>query len=139
MDTMEITESKNKLTAYGLLHTDLIIRQDSKALKDNILNELSNEKQNYTDKDILINNLQKELKLYTVDVPSMLAEIRILFPELKDVSMGKHNMYFSTDSSKTTTVVLYSTYPNSAINTTKLESWLRLKLDTKDIMVIPHD
>jgi hypothetical protein len=139
MDTSEIIDSKNKLIDYGLAHTDLTIRQDSKALKDKIVYELSNQKQNFTEKDILINNLQNELKLYKIDVPSMMAEIRILFPELKDISMGKHSMNSSADSTNTTTVVLYSTNNNSVVNSTKLESWLKLKLDTKDIILIPQN
>ncbi|KAK3604937.1 hypothetical protein CHS0354_000601 [Potamilus streckersoni] len=71
---------------YGL-STVIEIKQDSKDLKSEILNELSN--QNKT-----------ELNEYKISNIEMLKEIAILFPELSNVSLGKHQINMYTDSVK---------------------------------------
>lgn len=93
-----------KLMEYQIPNTELIIKQDTKDLKGEILNELGNQNKVLSEKDVLINNLQKELNEYKVSNTETLKEIAILFPELSNVSLGKHQINTNTDSVKVITV-----------------------------------
>ena len=133
----EIKLLNQKLAAYDISNTELDIKQDTKDLKVEILNELGNQNKALTEKDILINNLQKELGEYKFDNEDMFKEIAILFPELKNISLGKHLLYQNTDSSKIITVVLYQTDKSKTkIDTEKMANWLKQKLNITEITMI---
>ncbi len=133
----EIKLLNQKLAAYDITNTELDIKQDTKDLKVEILNELGNQNKALTEKDILINNLQKELGEYKFDNEDMFKEIAILFPELKNISLGKHLLYQNTDSSKIITVVLYQTDKSKTkIDTEKMANWLKQKLNITEITMI---
>ena len=135
----EIKALNQKLIQYNIPNTVLEIRQDTKDLKGEILNELGNQNKDLTEKDILIGNLQKELTEYKFDDIETLKEISILFPELKNVSLGKHLINQNTDSTQVMTVMLYQTSDKEKVDTKKIESWLNQKLKTKNIKLIQQE
>ena len=135
----EIKALNQKLIQYNIPNTVLEIRQDTKDLKGEILNELGNQNKDLTEKDILIGNLQKELTEYKFDDIETLKEISILFPELKNVSLGKHLINQNTDSTQVMTVMLYQTSDKDKVDTKKIESWLNQKLKTKNIKLIQQE
>ena len=128
-----------KLMEYQIPNTELIIKQDTKDLKGEILNELGNQNKVLSEKDILINNLQTELNEYKVSNTETLKEIAILFPELSNVSLGKHQVNTNTDSVKVITVFLYQTDHKINFDTNKLEKWLSQKLNTRDIELVEKE
>lgn len=128
-----------KLMEYQIPNTELIIKQDTKDLKGEILNELGNQNKVLSEKDILINNLQTELNEYKVSNTETLKEIAILFPELSNVSLGKHQVNTNTDSVKVITVFLYQTDNKINFDTNKLEKWLSQKLNTRDIELVKKE
>ena len=89
-DNEEMKLLNQKLIEYNISNTKLEIKQDAKDLKSEILNELGNQNKVLSEKDILITNLKKELGEYKIDYTQILKETAILFPELKNVSLGKH-------------------------------------------------
>lgn len=121
---------------YQIPNTELIIKQDTKDLKGEILNELGNQNKVLSEKDVLINNLQKELNEYKVSNTETLKEIAILFPELSNVSLGKHQINTNTDSVKVITVFLYQIDNKINLDTNKLEKWLSQKLNTNNIELV---
>ena len=126
-----------KLLEYDITNTELEIKQDTKDLKGEILNELTNQDKILTEKDILINNLQKELEEYKIDNTETLKEIAILFPELKNVTMGKQIINQNTDSSKLITVILYqSDSSDNKTDTEKIIRWLNQKLQETEIKLV---
>ena len=125
-----------KLMEYQIPNTELIIKQDTKDLKGEILNELGNQNKVLSEKDILINNLQTELNEYKVSNTETLKEIAILFPELSNVSLGKHQVNTNTDSVKVITVFLYQIDNKINLDTNKLEKWLSQKLNTNNIELV---
>lgn len=136
----ELKSLNQKLIQYDIENTKLVLKQDTKDLKSEILNELGNNSKSLSQKDILINNLQAELKEYKIDHSETLKEISILFPELKNVSIGQHFLNLNTDSSKTLTVVLYNIDDKkSKIETGKIKSWLNQKLKTADISLVEQE
>lgn len=133
----EIKLLNQKLLEYDITNTELEIKQDTKDLKGEILNELTNQDKILTEKDILINNLQKELEEYKIDNTETLKEIAILFPELKNVTMGKQIINQNTDSSKLITVMLYqSDSSDNKTDTEKIKRWLNQKLQETEIKLV---
>ncbi|MBK6538523.1 MAG: DUF389 domain-containing protein [Ignavibacteria bacterium] len=133
----EIKLLNQKLLEYDITNTELEIKQDTKDLKGEILNELTNQDKILTEKDILINNLQKELEEYKIDNTETLKEIAILFPELKNVTMGKQIINQNTDSSKLITVILYqSDSSDNKTGTEKIIRWLNQKLQETEIKLV---
>ncbi len=133
----EIKLLNQKLLEYDITNTELEIKQDTKDLKGEILNELTNQDKILTEKDILINNLQKELEEYKIDNTETLKEIAILFPELKNVTMGKQIINQNTDSSKLITVILYqSDSSDNKTDTEKIIRWLNQKLQETEIKLV---
>lgn len=124
-----------KLGQYEITNTELKIRQETHDLKHEILNELGWQNKVMSDKDIVINNLQKELKQYKLDNTEVLKEMAILFPELKDVSLGKLLTPVGQDSVKTTLVMLYQS-DKAKVDIEKIHKWLSQKFKTKDIKIV---
>lgn len=139
-DAEEIKALDQKLIQYDITNTKLVIKQDVKDIKSEILNELNNQNKNQSEKDILINNLQRELKEYKYDSSEIQKELKILFPEFKNVSIAKHLINQSTDSTKVLTIVVYQIDPKKEnIDTEKITKWLNQKLKTTDLKLIKQE
>ena len=135
--TQELDILNQKLLQYDITNTKLNIRQETKDIKGEILDELGKQDKILSEKDILINNLHNELNKYKFDNTETIKEITILFPELKNVSIGRHITNANTDSSKIITVFLYQTDRKTKyIDTEKLKKWLSQKLKTTDIETV---
>ncbi|MBS1730089.1 MAG: TIGR00341 family protein [Bacteroidetes bacterium] len=132
----ELETMNEDLKRYGLDNTKIIIKQSTKEIEHEIMNDLGNKTKALTEKDIIINNLQNELKVYKIDNPELMKEITILFPEIKDVSFGIHTLAPETDSTKLETVMLYKADKKSKIDTTKLKKWLIEKLQTDNVLLV---
>lgn len=136
----ELKLLNQKLPLYDINNTQLTIKQDTKDLKGEIINELGNQNKILSEKDILINNLQNELREYKIDNTEIIREISVLFPDLKDVSIGKHLTNPNTDTTKTMTVLLYKTNNNNQeIEINKINQWLKLKLKTTEIKIVRQE
>jgi uncharacterized hydrophobic protein (TIGR00271 family) len=127
-----------KLLEYDINNTVIEIKQDTKDLKGEILNEIGTQNKVLNEKNILINNLQKELNEFKITNTETIKEIAILFPELKNVSFGKHQINTNTDSLKTITVLLYQSDNKTKIDTERIEKWLSQKLQTKDVELVKN-
>ena len=86
---------------------------------------------------MLINNLKKELAAFKFENTEVEEEIRILFPEIKTISLGKHIVNHHKDSVRTMTVVLFDVKDEKVkIDVVKLQKWLEQKLGTKELRII---
>ena len=63
----------------------------------------------------------------------MVKEIKIVFPEISQISLGKINSYSAKDSMKVQTVVLY--HADSKIDEPKLKAWMKEKMG-EDVLVM---
>lgn len=124
------------LKRYGLDNTEIIIRQSTKDIEQEILSDLGSKTKALTEKDIMINNLQNELKIYKMDNPGLMKELSILFPQMKEVSFGVHTLAEDTDSARLETVMLYKDSINLKSDSIKLRQWLQQKLHTKNIVLV---
>lgn len=135
-DSVQIRDLNQRLKGYGLENTTLLIRQDDIDLKSEILNELNTQQTVVSEKDLVINNLQQELSLYKFDNISVLREIEILFPEMKNVSIGRQLAETDKDSTFLETVVIYDAEKHKEEEEIKLKKWLEQKLALKNVVVV---
>lgn len=122
----EVASLQNKLAQYKLPNTRLVILQDSIIANPSSVNEIG-----------YMLSVQKELEKRSLNQEMVFKEMAILFPEIVPVSMGNHDYYLGTDSSKQVTVLLYQN--NSSLDTTnaaKLTAWLQQKLQKQHIELI---
>ena len=134
----ELKELNDKMEVYKLQNTQLVIRQDSTDLKADILAELSKNSAHVDERDVMIQNLRKELSTYKLDNDGLLKEIDLLFPELKPYSLGKQSVYVSKDSSRFDYYLIYS----SSLEDNRqrsLENWLMEKLNTRSIRLLKSE
>lgn len=120
----EEKQLNHRLNQYQIFNTSLIIKQGTQDLKKEILNELGTQNKVLSEKDIIINNLQNEIKEFKFDDTETYKEIGILFPEAKNVSIGKFLLFPNSDSAKIETVVLFHHQEKEEIDTLKLKKWL---------------
>ena len=133
---VEKIELNQKMKIYGLLNTELKIRQDTTNLKQDILNQIKNEKTNLNEKDVLISSLKKEIQDNKYDNNSLLAEAKILFPSLSDISISNHPFNSGKDKIEIIPVVIYtSTKPLSTKDAEKLSLWVKTRIKKEKIDV----
>lgn len=133
----EIKQLTQKLIQYDLKGIQIEIKQENKDLKVETLNELTGRTDGSLAKDILIHKLKNELQHYKAENADVLKEVSILFPEMKNVSIGKHIMPEQTNSVKEITVLLYQTNKNKTpIDSVKITTWLQHKLNTKNVLLV---
>jgi uncharacterized hydrophobic protein (TIGR00271 family) len=122
----EIALLKSKLPAYNLPKTELIILQDSIPANNNNTTEIG-----------YLLSLQKELQNRSQNQEMVFKEMTILFPEITPISIGNHEYYTGTDSSKQVAVFLYQNSKQlDSASTAKLQAWLKVKLQKEHVDLI---
>lgn len=135
----EIAMYNRLLEEKGLYNTVLHFKQDEADLKEEILREINQQNAVVSEKDVTINNLRKELDKYKISDSRLVNEIAILFPELKEVTLGKVEKTISRDSTKIQFVVLYTT--ENQLNkeeSDKIKQWLKERVNTQpeDVLLL---
>lgn len=135
----EIAMYNRLLEEKGLYNTVLHFKQDEADLKEEILREINQQNAVVSEKDVTINNLRKELDKYKISDSGLVNEIAILFPELKEVTLGKVEKTISRDSTKIQFVVLYTT--ENQLNkeeSDKIKQWLKERVNTQpeDVLLL---
>ncbi|MFA9194569.1 TIGR00341 family protein [Flavobacterium sp. FBOR7N2.3] len=132
----EIKELNNSLKDYELNNTKLIIKQDTTDLKSDILNEINFNKSALSQKDITILNLKKQIKENYFDNTELLAEMKILFPNIDNISISNHVFNENTDSLKVVPVLVYESKKDiEKAEKNKMMLWLQQRLSKKQIEV----
>ena len=133
-DSTEIKELNNSLKDFGISNTNLSIKQNTSDLKSEILSEINLQKTTFTQKDLQINELKNELSQYKMENPELIKEIQILFPEVKEMAVGKLQNFYTKDSSSVETAFLYQA--DSKIDEPKLKAWLENKLKVNKVILM---
>ena len=132
----EIKSYNKKLINYGIDNTQLIVIQDTTDLKSDILNEIKYNKSVLSEKDVTILKLQKEISLSKYDNKALLAEIKVLFPEVQNISISNHTFNENTDSTSTVPVLIYSSdTPLKDAYKEKMALWLQKRLVKEEVEV----
>lgn len=132
----EIKALNEKLKLYDINNTKLIVIQDTTDLKSDILNEINFNKSILSQKDVTILNLKKEITNNRYDNKALLSEIKILFPEIENISISNHTFNENSDSTKIIPVVIYNSKEQiSDSSKEKLTRWLEKRLIKKEIEI----
>ena len=132
----EVQSFANQLKQYKIENTILKIRQDTTDLKKDILNEIGFEKATLKERDAVIQNLKQELINAKVDNAKLLGEVKILFPEIENISVAKHTFNEGSDSTRVVPVMIYqSTKQVSTESKKKLSAWLKQKLQSEELEI----
>ncbi len=136
MDSIEIQALNKKLAdSYEIKDTKLLIKNNSSNLKSEILAEINQQNKDFSEKDIIIQNLTAELNEYKFDDRQLIKELRIIFPEIENISIGKLNSY-EKDSRKQENTILYQIKEKEKLDEEKLKKWLQTKLNDQNIRLI---
>lgn len=133
---VEIKVLNDKLKNYDISNTQLRVIQDTTDLKSDILNEIKYNKSVLSEKDVAILKLKNEITLNKYENQALLSEIKILFPEINNISISNHTFNDNTDSLRTVPVLLYnskSTLKDQYKN--KLTLWLEKRLVKTNIEI----
>lgn len=132
----EIKELNLSLKDYELNNTKLIIKQDTTDLKSDILNEINFNKSALSQKDIVILNLKKQIKDNHFANTELLAEMKILFPNIENCSISNHIFNENTDSLKVVPVLVYKSKKDfTTSEKNKMMLWLQQRLSKKQIEI----
>lgn len=136
----ELEQIKNRLDKNKYLEgTDLIIRQDStdrlNALKGDILSQIKNRENEVDQKDLRIVQLEKKLSENNFNNSQLLREARTIFPDLKSLSVSKHQLATATkDSIVPVTAVIYESDNDLQLeDSEKLTNWLNQRLSINNV------
>jgi uncharacterized hydrophobic protein (TIGR00271 family) len=133
----EVATFERKLKDYGLDHTKLVILQDTRDLKAEILQEINRQQQVQTVRNQMLDSLQQELNTYKLEDTLILQELAILFPQVHGLSLGRHLENMHTDSACSAVVLVYRSAAELPVDDrTRLENWLKQKYATNRARVL---
>ena len=128
---LEIKNYNQKLKEYDLSNTQLLIKQDTFDLKNDILNTINSHKKSGDNKDELITALQKKITDFEANNTKVSKEAVILFPEINPIAITQ---YVSND--QTIPVLLYRSKTELKLDSKKrLMSWLKQRLEKDSVEV----
>jgi uncharacterized hydrophobic protein (TIGR00271 family) len=132
----ETAAIKGRMSIYDLKNVNLIIRQDTTNLKQDILNQIKNEKASVDEKDAVIAALRKEIQENKYDNESLLQEAKILFPSLIDISISNHPFKTANEKIEIVPVLIYSSEKSlSQQDSEKLMQWVKTRIKKNKIDV----
>ncbi|HRN79200.1 MAG TPA: DUF389 domain-containing protein [Ferruginibacter sp.] len=136
----EIIDMNKRLNLYDINNTRLIIKQDATDIKGEILKEINGQKKQVSEQEMVLESLRRELDQFKLLDTALNREIGILFPEVAELSVGRHLERIKRDSIGLVTVVIYTSRSvEIPVPKEKLRDWLRLKFKVKDVRLIQSD
>lgn len=137
----EEIKSLNKiLINYKIENTKLHISQDTTDIKKYIFDQINSGKTNLDAKDITISQLKNEIASYKYNDKALLDEIKIIFPEIENISISNHSFKNNKDSSYVHPVLIYESKTNlSEPSKQKLKLWLQKRLSKEKIEIYKQE
>lgn len=136
-DSLELNRLNDLLKIYTIPNSELIIKQNTQDLKQEILAELKNNNNISKGDDIQIKNLRQAIAKYQLYDQEFITDISIVFPEIQSYSVGLQNHIISKDSIVEKPMFIYESTKD--LDTTKLKKWLINKWDTQVIDIQEFD
>lgn len=133
----DVTFYNQLLKEKDIPNTVINFKQNDDELTSENINELINQYATLNEKDITINNLRIELEKYKINEPGLMEEMKVLFPEFKNLSFGKIERNQGTDSMRLDWLIVYQTDNSKNIDFPKVEKWLQKRLNTDYLIMIP--
>ena len=132
----EIKSLNKTLLNYKIENTKLNISQDTTDIKKYIFDQINSGKTNLDAKDITINQLKNEITSNKYNDQALLAEVKIIFPEIENISISNHSFNKNKDSASVRPVLIYDSKTDLTDESKrKLKLWLQKRL-SKEIIEI---
>lgn len=136
----EIKTFNKALSIYNIENTKLQIKQDTTDIKKYILSQIYTGKTNLNAKDIKIAQLQNEIAANKYNNKELLEEIKIIFPEVENISISNHTFNIKKDSINVHPVLIYKSKTSlSNESKEKLKLWLQKRLSKEKIEIYKQD
>ena len=132
-DSIEIRELNESLPIYQLNNAELIIKQNTSDIKQEILSEMKLDNLMVSEKDIQIKQLSNKLASLSVGNFNTSKEVMAVFPEIKSIAFGKADDYVSKDSTTNRIVIIYQA--EETIDELKLKRWMQTKFNNDSILI----
>ena len=108
--------------------------------KKYILEQISSGKTNLDAKDITINQLKNEIATNKYNNKALLDEIKIIFPEIENISISNHSFIKNKDSATVRPVLIYASKTNLTDESKrKLKLWLQKRLSKEKIEIYKQE
>ena len=139
-NTEEIKSLNKSLINYKIENTKLNISQDTTDIKKYILDQINTGKSNLDAKDITINQLKNEIASNKYNDKALLDEIKIIFPEIENISISNHTFIKNKDSAMVRPVLIYNSKTNlSNESKRKLKLWLQKRLSKAKLEIYKQE
>lgn len=138
--TEEINNFNSTLKEYQIENTQLQIKQDTTDIKKYILDQIYSGTTNLNAKDIKISQLENEIAANKFDNKALLEEIKIIFPEIENISIANHTFLVKSDSLIVHPIMVYKSKTTlSDSSKQKLQLWLQKRLSKEKIEIYKQD
>ena len=132
----ELETLNQRLKTYGIQNTVLRIRQDTTDIKKYISSQINSEKSILNKKDLTIVELEKQIKKNSYNNAIVLAEAKIIFPEIENLSISNHIYDEKTDKPVVVPVMIYKSKKElTKSSKEKLVLWLQQRLSKEKIEI----
>lgn len=139
-NTNEIKSLNKSLNNYQIENTELHIKQDTIDIKKYIIDQIQSGKTNLDTKDITINQLKNEIASNTYNNKELLEEIKIIFPQVENISISNHSFIKNKDSAYVRPVLIYDSKTNLTDESKqKLKLWLQKRLSKDKIEIYKQE
>ena len=136
----EIKSLNKTLTEYQIENTQLSIKQDTIDIKKYILDQINSGKTNLDSKDITITQLRNEIASNKYNSKALLDEIKIIFPEVENISISNHSFNNNTKGANVYPVLIYqSNIELPETSKEKLKLWLQKRLSKDKIEIYKQE
>ena len=136
----EIKSLNKTLLNYKIENTKLNISQDTTDIKKYIFDQINSGKTNLDAKDITINQLKNEITSNKYNDQALLAEVKIIFPEIENISISNHSFNKNKDSASVRPVLIYDSKTDLTDESKrKLKLWLQKRLSKEKIEIYKQE
>lgn len=136
----EMKAINTDLVKNDIRNTKLQIIQDTVDIKKYILDEINSGKSDINEKDIKIARLEKAISDNKYDNAALLAETKIIFPEIENISISNHVFNGDTNNPIVVPVLIYTSktaMPKESLE--KLKLWMQKRLSKENIEIFRQD
>jgi len=139
----QIDSLNNRLKAYGISDTKIIVRQDSlqniQKLRKSILNEIQGENIVLEQNESKIKILEAKIAKNTYDNMHIFKEANAIFPSLQTLSIANHTFFDDKNGKLSIPVLIYKTQKDlSQWDRVKFENWLKQRLVVDSVLILKN-
>ncbi len=131
----ELKEKQERLSYYGLDSVKLVVKTDTTDIRRDILNELGQNKEAISEKDMVIQDLKNQINADNYNNQEILGEAQVLFPKVENIAVANHRFYESDTVYKIPVLVYLAKEELNDKEELQMRNWLEKKLRHDTILL----